>query len=30
MLFEKLATEISDPAEAYERLKTLQFYLSLH
>jgi hypothetical protein len=27
--FEKLATEISDPAEAYERLKTLQFSLSL-
>jgi hypothetical protein len=27
--FEKLATEISDPAEAYERLKALQFSLSL-
>jgi hypothetical protein len=27
--FEKLATEISDPTEAYERLKTLQFSLSL-
>ena len=28
-LFEKLAAEISDPTEAYERLKTLQFSLSL-
>lgn len=28
-LFEKLAAEISDSTEAYERLKTLQFSLSL-